>query len=78
VFGFLFTWTPYTVVFFISAFSKGGDNTPPMAMFICACFAKTSVIWIPILYMSTSTQFHFRLFDSSSADKSGVTVTAME
>lgn len=30
-----------------------------MATFICACFAKTSVIWIPLFYISTSTQFQF-------------------
>ncbi|CAM4888269.1 unnamed protein product, partial [Rotaria socialis] len=26
---------------------------PPLATFMCDCFAKTSVIWVPLLYMST-------------------------
>ena len=28
-----------------------------MVTFLCACFAKSSVLWIPLIYMSTSTQF---------------------
>jgi hypothetical protein len=50
MFGFILTWTPYAVTFFISAFSGNGDSAPPMAIFICSCFAKTSVMWIPLLY----------------------------
>lgn len=32
---------------------------------MCACFAKTSVIWIPLLYMGTSTQFKLRFVNHS-------------
>ncbi len=32
-----------------------------MITFYCACFAKSSVIWIPLLYIGTSTQFQFSL-----------------
>ncbi len=32
-----------------------------MVTFYCACFAKSSVIWIPLLYIGTSTQFQLRL-----------------
>ncbi|CAF1109325.1 unnamed protein product [Adineta ricciae] len=71
VVGFLFTWTPYAITFFISAFGAPEANVSPMATFICACFAKTSMIWIPTLYMSTSTQFRFSLVDKSSLEKLG-------
>ncbi|CAF1252698.1 unnamed protein product [Rotaria sp. Silwood1] len=76
VFGFVFTWTPYAVTFFISAFSKSNYAPPLMATFICACFAKTSVMWIPLLYMSTSTQFRLSLVDTSAFDKLSATTTA--
>ena len=56
-FGFVITWTPYAVAFFISAFGEEKRGTPPAVAFVCACFAKTSVIWIPMIYASTSTQF---------------------
>jgi hypothetical protein len=77
VFGFIFTWTPYAITFFISAFSRCDANVSPMAAFICACFAKTSVVWIPIVYMSTSTQFRLSLVDTNTIEKfSGTTTTA--
>jgi hypothetical protein len=68
---FVFTWTPYAITFFISAFSGNGNGASPMAIFICACFAKTSVMWIPLLYMGTSTQFRFSLVDSNKLEKLG-------
>ncbi|CAF2521671.1 unnamed protein product [Rotaria sp. Silwood2] len=76
VFGFVFSWTPYAVTFFISAFSGNNYNPPLMATFICACFAKTSVMWIPFLYMSTSTQFRLSLVDTATFDKLSATTTA--
>ncbi|CAF1101150.1 unnamed protein product [Rotaria sordida] len=76
VFGFVFTWTPYTVTFFISAFSRSNYTVPPMATFICSCFAKTSVMWIPFLYMSTSTQFRLSLVDIAALDRLSATTTA--
>lgn len=59
--GFIFTWTPYAVALFVSAFRGKDYAVPPMVTFFCACFAKSSVLWIPMLYISTSTQFkiHF-------------------
>jgi len=35
--------------------------------FYCACFAKSSVIWIPLFYISTSTQFRFNFVDINTA-----------
>ena len=70
--GFILSWTPYTVAFFISAFSAA--NVAPIVVFICSCFAKTSVIWIPLLYITTSAQLRFSLVDSSTLEKmAGVT-----
>lgn len=56
-FGFVVTWTPYAIAFFLAAFRGKNYGTPPAVAFLCACFAKTSVVWIPIIYASTSTQF---------------------
>jgi len=42
---------------FVSAFRGKDYAIPPLVTFYCACFAKSSVIWIPLLYMGTSTQF---------------------
>ncbi|CAF1034100.1 unnamed protein product [Rotaria magnacalcarata] len=75
VFGFIFTWTPYAIVFFISAFSGSNYTIPPMATFMCACFAKTSVVWIPLLYMTTSTQFRFNLVDMTALDRMPATAS---
>jgi hypothetical protein len=55
--GFLFTWTPYAVTLFVSAFRGKDYAISPLVTFFCACFAKSSVIWIPLLYIGTSTQF---------------------
>ncbi|UJR29295.1 hypothetical protein I4U23_010509 [Adineta vaga] len=76
IFGFIFTWTPYAITFFISAFGRNNYDVPPMATFICACFAKTSVVWIPILYMSTSKQFRLSLVDKGTLEKLGGTNSA--
>jgi len=71
VVGFVFTWIPYAITFFISAFSGNGNGASPMATFNCACFAETSVMWIPLLYTGTSTQFRFCLVDSNTLEKLG-------
>ncbi|CAF3610821.1 unnamed protein product [Rotaria sp. Silwood1] len=42
---------------------------PPMTIFVCACFAKTSIIWIPILYAHTSTHFQLSFFNQDSLDE---------
>jgi hypothetical protein len=58
--GFIFTWTPYAITLFASAFSGKHETIPVLVTFFCACFAKSSAIWIPLLYVSTSTQLRFR------------------
>ncbi|UJR22044.1 hypothetical protein I4U23_025112 [Adineta vaga] len=67
--GFIFTWTPYAVTFFISAFQGEGYTIPPLVTFFCACFAKTSVIWIPLLYIGTSTHFQFHFINRESFEQ---------
>ncbi|CAF3310987.1 unnamed protein product [Rotaria socialis] len=47
--------------FFIVAFGGQGYGTPPAVAFICACFAKTWVISIPMIYAGISTQFHLSI-----------------
>lgn len=79
VFGFVFSWTPYAVTFFITAFSSSNYRTPPVAIFMCSCFAKTSVMWIPFLYMSTSTQFRLSIVDPNAVTKAtGATTVVQE
>lgn len=67
--GFIFTWTPYAVTLFASAFRGKDYAVPPLVTFFCACFAKTSVIWIPLLYMSTSTQFKLHIVNRQALDQ---------
>lgn len=67
--GFIITWTPYAIVFFISVFRGKEGGVDPLATFICACFAKSSVVWIPLLYISTSTHFKFHFVDLNSIYK---------
>ncbi|CAF1406425.1 unnamed protein product [Rotaria sordida] len=67
--GFIITWTPYAIVFFISAFHNTNTTISPLATFVCACFAKSSVMWIPILYINTSTHFRLIFVDMNSINK---------
>jgi hypothetical protein len=60
------TWTPYAITFFISAFRGQHVALPILVTFACACFAKSSAIWIPLLYMSISTHFHLSLSPSNA------------
>ncbi|CAF2701419.1 unnamed protein product [Rotaria sp. Silwood2] len=72
--GFAFTWTPYAVTLFVSAFRGKDYAISPMATFFCACFAKTSVIWIPMFYVFTSTQFQLNFINRNALDQSiGIT-----
>lgn len=68
--GFLFTWTPYAITLFLSAFRGKHAAVPSLITFFCACFAKTSAIWIPLLYMSTSTQFKLKFLAVDSSESS--------
>lgn len=76
VIGFIFTWSPYAIVFFISVFRGKNGSVSPLATFICACFAKSSVMWIPMLYISTSTHFKITFVDLTSLDKQGQTTNS--
>ena len=69
VLGFVFTWTPYAIAFCVAVFSSGATRAPPAVVFVCACFAKTSVMWIPMLFMGTSTQFRFSIVDPNVLGK---------
>lgn len=40
-----------------------------MATFFCACFAKTSVVWIPLLYVGTSTHFKLSFVNHAALDQ---------
>ncbi|CAF1116514.1 unnamed protein product [Rotaria sp. Silwood1] len=68
--GFIFTWTPYAVTLFLSAFRGKDYAISPMATFFCACFAKTSVIWIPMFYVATSTHFQLSFINRDILDQS--------
>ncbi|CAF1569012.1 unnamed protein product [Rotaria sp. Silwood1] len=68
--GFIFTWTPYAVTLFVSAFRGKDYAISPMATFFCACFAKTSVIWIPMFYVATSTHFQLSFINRDILDQS--------
>ncbi len=67
--GFIFTWTPYAVTLFVSAFQGKDYAISPLATFFCACFAKSSVIWIPMLYIGTSTQFQLHIVNQNAFDQ---------
>ena len=55
-FGFIAAWSPYAVVSVVSLFSKGRLMTP-VATTIASLFAKTAVIWNPIVYGFIHTKF---------------------
>ncbi|CAF1132630.1 unnamed protein product [Adineta steineri] len=78
--GFFITWTPYSIAVLISIFRGPDYGTPPIITSICSIFAKSSAIWIPLLYMGTSTQFRFRLVNNTAVDQQTATnrVTATQ
>lgn len=67
--GFVITWTPYAIVFFLLAFHLADSIVSPLATFICACFAKSSVMWIPMLYIATSSHIRLILINTNASDK---------
>ncbi len=71
--GFIFTWTPYAVALFVSAFQGKDYALPPLVTFSCACISKTSVIWIPMLYIGISTQFRFQFVNQDAAEQTAPT-----
>lgn len=60
-------------MFFICAFYGKESTLSPMSTFICACFAKSSVMWIPMLYISTSTHFQISFVNHSNLNKQAAT-----
>ncbi|CAF0932256.1 unnamed protein product [Adineta steineri] len=67
--GFIVTWTPYAVTFFASAFRGKEYALPPMVTFSCACIAKSSVIWIPMLYIGTSTHYQLQFVNQDALNE---------
>jgi hypothetical protein len=57
------------VTLFVSAFQGKDYAIPPLATFFCACFAKASVIWIPMLYIGTSTQFELHVVNQNAFEQ---------
>jgi hypothetical protein len=57
------------VTLFVSAFRGKNYAIPPLATFFCACFAKCSVIWIPMLYIGTSTQFKLHIVNQNALNQ---------
>lgn len=53
----------------MSAFRGKDYAIPPLATFICACFAKTSVVWIPMCYALTSTHFELQYVKKNAFDQ---------
>ncbi|KAL3876715.1 hypothetical protein ACJMK2_034517 [Sinanodonta woodiana] len=49
-------WMPYAVVFFWGAFGKS-DDIPRWAQTFPAIFAKSSIVWDPLVYMFTNRYF---------------------
>ena len=58
--GFLVAWTPYTVVSWISAFGDPNSISPVYAT-LPALFAKSQVLWNPLVYVATNKNFRQRL-----------------
>ncbi len=75
VIGFILTWSPYGIVFFLLSFRGKDNRISPLSTFICACFSKLSVIWISMLYIITSTHFKFYFI---LIDKQGQTINIPE
>ncbi len=57
------------MTFFVSAFRGKDYAIPPLAIFFCTCIAKTSVVWIPMLYLSTSTQFELHIVNQNALNQ---------
>ncbi|CAF3212760.1 unnamed protein product [Rotaria sp. Silwood2] len=51
-----------------AAFCDNSYGIPSGIAFGCACFAKSSLIWIPTIYTSTSTQFQWSFVKVSALD----------
>ena len=58
--GFLIAWTPYSAVALISAFGDPKSITPLYAT-MPALFAKSQVVWNPLVYVVTNKNFRQKL-----------------
>lgn len=58
--GFCLTWMPYGIVSMISALGWS-DLIKPIYKLIPALIAKTSLLWIPIFFISTSRSIRKKL-----------------
>ena len=54
---------------FFAAFRQDYYALPALLTFFSACFAKTSVIWIPLIYVATSTHFQLRFVSPEALDQ---------
>ncbi len=70
--GFVFSWTPYAFVSMWCAF-KDFNDIPPLLHSYLAVFAKSSMVWAPLLFLSASQNMidnlrqTFRLLKSSQS-----------
>ncbi|CAF1493293.1 unnamed protein product [Adineta ricciae] len=71
--GFFVTWTPYSVAVLTSIFLGEDYGTPPIITSISSIFAKSSVIWIPLLYIKTSTHFKFGFVNQNALEAQAAT-----
>lgn len=69
--GFLLAWSPYACVSLISAFGNPQSITPLMAT-LPALFAKSQVIWNPIIYVAFNKNFRSKLFNKSKKPREDV------
>ncbi len=72
IIGFVFSWTPYAFVSMWCAF-KDCNDIPPLFHSYLAVFAKSSMVWAPLLFVSASQNMidnlrqTFRLLKSSQS-----------
>jgi hypothetical protein len=68
--GFLLAWSPYACVSFISAFGNPQLISPLLAT-LPALFAKSQVIWNPIIYVAFNKNFRSKLFKNKAKKSKG-------
>jgi uncharacterized protein YybS (DUF2232 family) len=52
---------------------RGVENgTPPIITFICSIFAKSSAVWIPSLFIGTSTHFKLSIVNRTAINQQGL------
>ena len=68
-------WGPYSVVSLISAFGDE-SSVPPLAGTAPALFAKSQVVWNPLIYVLTNKNFRQKMpfFNKSAREDSQYTI----